>query len=121
MWPPGPGEPLTPADVSAVNSLQGQLKTVQFVSKVQDAGRSPDGQAVQLVVLATQNGGNQNQATDLVDGLRAKITQAHLPSGLQAHLAGDIAVQVDQQKASGNQGNEVQDLSSVSSSSCCWC
>jgi RND superfamily putative drug exporter len=107
------GGPLTPADISAMSSLQAQLKTVKFVSKVQDAGRSPDGRAEQLVVLATQNGGGQNQVTDLVDDLRAKITQAHLPAGLQAHLAGDIAVQVDQQKASGNQGNEVQDLSSV--------
>jgi RND superfamily putative drug exporter len=107
------GAPMTPADISAMTALQGQLKTVKFVSKVLDAGRSPDGQAEQLLVLASQNGGGQNEALDLVDQLRAKISQAHLPAGLQAHLAGDIAVQVDQQKASGNQGTEVQDLSSV--------
>jgi RND superfamily putative drug exporter len=106
------GGQMTPADLSAVTGLQGQLKTVKYVEKVLDAGRSPDGQAEQLLVLANQNGGN-NEAEDLVDALRAKITQANLPAGLQTHLAGDIAVQVDQQKASGNQGNEVQDLSSV--------
>jgi putative drug exporter of the RND superfamily len=107
------GAQLSPADVTALNTLQGELRTVPTVSKVLDAGRSADGQAEQLVVLATQGGGNQNQQTDLVNGLRAKIVQAGLPAGLQVHLAGDVAIQVDQQKASGNQGNEVQDLSIV--------
>jgi RND superfamily putative drug exporter len=64
-------------------------------------------------VLAQQGGGNQNQALDLVNALRAKIAHAGLPAGLQVHLAGDVAIQVDQQKASGNQGNEVQDLSAI--------
>jgi RND superfamily putative drug exporter len=107
------GSPLTPADVAATTALQQQLRTVPTISRVLDLGRSADGQAVQLVVLAEQGGGNQNQETDLVNALRAKIAQARLPSGLQAHLAGDVAIQVDQQKASGNQGNTVQDLSIV--------
>ena len=72
---------------------------------------SSDGHAIQLVVLAQQGGGNQNYATDLIDGLRAKIAQADLPAGLQAHLAGDVAAQVDQQKASGNTGNKIELLS----------
>ncbi len=57
--------------------------------------------------------GNQNHDTDLVNALRAKISQAHLPAGLQAHLAGDIAIQVDQQKASGNTGNQLESLSAL--------
>jgi RND superfamily putative drug exporter len=107
------GSPLTPADVTALTALAHQLRTVPTVSQVLEAGRSAGGNAEQLVVLATQGGGNQNQQTDLVNALRAKIAQAGLPAGLQAHLAGDVAIQVDQQKASGNQGNEVQDLSIV--------
>ncbi len=103
--------PLTHADISAVAALPARLKAVSGVAKVQDAGVSGDGHAFQLVVLAQQGGGNQNYATDLIDGLRAKIAQAHLPAGLQAHLAGDIAAQVDQQKASGNTGNKVELLS----------
>jgi RND superfamily putative drug exporter len=103
--------PLTHADISAVAALPARLKAVSGVAKVQDAGVSGDGHAFQLVVLAQQGGGNQNYATDLIDGLRAKIAQAHLPAGLQAHLAGDIAAQVDQQKASGNTGNKVEALS----------
>ena len=71
------------------------------------------------MVLARFSGG-QNQDTNLVNGLRAEITQAQLPAGLQAHLAGDLAIQVDQQKASGNTGNQLESLSPCSSS-CCWC
>jgi RND superfamily putative drug exporter len=65
------GAPLTPADVTALAALQHQLGTVPGVSRVQDLGRSPDGQAEQLQVLAQASGGNQSQQTDLVDGLRA--------------------------------------------------
>ena len=45
--------------------------------------------------------------------MRAKIASAGLPAGLQAHLAGSIAVQVDQQKASGNTGNQVEEFSAL--------
>jgi putative drug exporter of the RND superfamily len=103
--------PLTAADTTALTGLPARFKTVAGVSKVLDAGRSPDGHAEQLVVLVQQGGGNANYETDLVNGLRAQITKADLPAGLQVHLAGDIAAQVDQQKASGNTGNKIQALS----------
>jgi RND superfamily putative drug exporter len=105
------GAQLTPADVTAITAMTPTLKTVPGVAKVLDAGRSANGQAEQLIVLARQGGGNQNYATDLINGLRAKIAQAHLPAGLQAHLAGDVAAQVDQQKASGNTDAKLQALS----------
>jgi putative drug exporter of the RND superfamily len=105
--------PLTPADVTALTALRGRLASVSGVKRVLDAGTSPDGHAEQLVVLAVQAGGNPNATTDLVDALRAQIAQAHLPAGLQTHLAGDVAVQVDQQKASGNTGNKVQDYAAL--------
>jgi RND superfamily putative drug exporter len=107
------GAPLTAADAGALTSLRADLGKVASVSKVIDLGRSADGQAEQLVVLASQAGGGQNQVTTLVDSLRATIAQAGLPAGLTAHLAGSVAVQVDQQKASGSTGSQVQDLSSL--------
>jgi RND superfamily putative drug exporter len=104
--------PLTPADVTALTALQPELKSVAGVSKVLDAGISPDGHAEQIVVLASQlNGGNPDAALDLVNALRAKIAHAGLPAGLQVHLAGDLAAAVDQQKASGATGNRVETLS----------
>ena len=96
------GSPLTPADVTALTALQGRLRSVSGVVRVIDAGRSPGGHAEQLVVLTQQGGGNQSQETAVVNGLRAKISGSGLPAGLNAHLAGSVATQVDQQKASGN-------------------
>jgi RND superfamily putative drug exporter len=107
------GAPLTPADVTALTGLRADLGKVATVSKVLDLGRSSDGHAWQLVVLAQQAGGGPNQTTDLVDSLRTAISHAGLPAGLQAHLAGAIAVQVDQQKASGNTGNQVEQYSAL--------
>ena len=108
-----PGAPLTPADIAAMTALQGKLRSVTGVENVLYLGISPDGHAEQLVVLAMQAGGNPNATTDLVNALRAKIAQAGLPAGLQVHLAGDLAIQVDQQKASGNTGNKVQDYAAI--------
>jgi RND superfamily putative drug exporter len=103
--------PLTPSDVTALTSMQSTFHSVHGVEKVLDAGQSKDGRAEQFVVLAQQGGGNANYETDLVDGLRAKISKAGLPAGLQAHLAGDFAAQVDQQKSSGNTDSKLQLLS----------
>jgi putative drug exporter of the RND superfamily len=103
--------PLTSADLSALTTLRSTLHSVPGVVQVVDGGLSTGGHAEQIVALVRQGGGNQNYATDLVDGLRAKIAQAGLPAGLQAHLAGSIAAQVDQQQASGNTGNKLQLLS----------
>jgi RND superfamily putative drug exporter len=103
---------LTSADVAALAHLQTNLASVPGITKVVNGGRSPDGQAEQLIAMAQFAGsGNQEWATNLVNGLRAQITRTSLPPGLHAHVAGDLAVQVDQQKASGNTSNRVQGLS----------
>ncbi|MGH3274846.1 MAG: MMPL family transporter [Streptosporangiaceae bacterium] len=108
------GGQLTPADVTALTSLQQQLTSVPGIQMVKDVGRSANGQAEQLLALASQaGGGNQNYAKDLISAMRAKMSGAGLPAGLRVHLAGDTAVQVDEQNASGNTGSEVQNLSLV--------
>ena len=81
------GSPLTAADVTAVTSLKGQLSNVRQRQQGHRRRPLPDGHAWQLIVLASQAGGSQNQITDLVDSLRATIAHAGLPAGLQAHLA----------------------------------
>ena len=103
---------LTPADIASIDRLQAGLATVPDVGKVVNAGRSSDGQAEQLVALARFAGsGNPTWAKNLIGAMRAQIAKAGLPAGLHAHVAGDLAVQVDQQKASGNTSNRVQGLS----------
>jgi RND superfamily putative drug exporter len=106
--------PLTPADIAALTTMGRKIAADPNIKQVKDVGQSANGQAVQVLALASgANGGNQNYALDLVNGLRARIASSGLPAGLRAHLAGDTAVQVDEQKASGNTGNKVQDLSLV--------
>ncbi len=103
---------LTPADIAALDHLQARLATVAGIARVINAGRSPDGEAEQLVAMARLAGsGNPDYAKDLIDGLRAQIVAAHLPAGLSAHVTGDLAVQVDQQNEAGGTSNRVQALS----------
>jgi RND superfamily putative drug exporter len=109
--------PLTSADTAAITRLARELRSVPGVKRVIDLGASPlkastPGQADQLLTLASQIGGNASAATSLIDNMRAKIDTG-LPAGLSAHLAGSLATQVDQQKANGNQGNRVQNLSAI--------
>jgi putative drug exporter of the RND superfamily len=64
-------------------------------------------------VLTNVSQNDQGAMSTLVDQLRSTITAAGPPAGLQVHLAGQVAVNVDQQKQSGNTGNEVQDVAFV--------
>lgn len=108
------GQALTTADRTAISALLAKLEKVPTVVAARDAGTSPDGQAEQLVVLSNlqQGAGNDNSAKTLVDNLRAAISQTNLPAGLEAHVAGQVASQVDTQAQSGVQGNKI-DLISI--------
>jgi putative drug exporter of the RND superfamily len=106
--------PLTAADQSWLQQLQQDLGQVKTVVKVRDLGRSPDGQAAQLQVLSdVSQGGTGSGMTTLVKDLRAAIAKANPPSGLDVHLAGAVAINVDQQAKSGNTDNQIQLLSIV--------
>ena len=104
---------LTAADVSYLNTLRQDFRSVPTVVRANDLGRSHDGQAEQLQVLSDVSQGDQAGITKLVDNLRAAITRAGPPPGLQVHLAGAVAVQVDQQKESGATGNQEEALTVV--------
>ncbi len=104
---------LTSADVAWLSTLQRDLRTVPTVVAVRDLGRSADGQAEQLQVLSDVGGGDQAGQTTLINNLRAEIKKAAPPPGLQVHLAGDIAINVDQQAKSGTTGNQVEGVAVV--------
>jgi len=104
---------LTAADQAWLSSLQSSLRTVPTVVSVRDLGRSSDGQAEQLQVLSNVSQNDENAVTDLINNLRAQITRAGPPPGLQVHLAGQVAINVDQQKQSGSTGNSVQDIALI--------
>jgi len=109
---------LTAADQAWLTGLSNDFLKVQTVVKVHDLGVSQPsatvpGQAAQLQVLSDVNQGDQNAITDLVDNLRTAIKDANPPPGMQVHLAGQIAINVDQQKQSGNTGSQVQFVSII--------
>src|ERR1700722_3788680 len=104
---------LSTADTAWLSTLQTDIGSVPTVVKVRDVGRSADQQAEQLEVLSDVSGGNQAAQTTLVKDLRDQITKSGPPAGLQVHLAGDIAINVDQQAKSGTTGNQVEFLSAA--------
>jgi len=104
---------LTTADAVWLSTLQHDLGSVPTVVSVHDLGRSADQQAEQLQVLSDVSGGNQDAQTTLIKDLRAQITKAGPPAGLQVHLAGEVAINVDQQTKSGTTGNQVELLSAL--------
>ena len=96
------GGPLTAADVQALAGLRAGLTTVPGVNRVLDLGRSQDGRAGLLLAEARVGGGMMSGASKtLIGAIRAKIAAAQLPPGLEAHLAGDLAGQVDQNAKGG--------------------
>jgi RND superfamily putative drug exporter len=107
------GAPLTAADQAWLTGLQKDLRAVHTVTLVRDLGVSPDGHAVQVEALSNVSQGDSTAVTNLVGGLRSAISRAGPPQGLSVHLAGAIPVAVDQQKQTGNTGNQIQGLSVV--------
>ena len=104
---------LTSQDTTWLAGLQQDLRKVPTVVSVKDLGRSSDQQAEQLQVMSSVGGGDAEGQTTLVNNLRAAIAKAAPPAGLQAHLAGDVAINVDQQKKSGTTGNQVEGLAVI--------
>jgi RND superfamily putative drug exporter len=105
----------TPADQAFLGTLETDLGKVPTVTKVRALGESAvpgphgvAGQAAQIQVLSNVSQSDQGAMTDLVKNLRSSITAAGPPAGMQVHLAGELAINVDQQKQSGNTGSQVQ-------------
>jgi putative drug exporter of the RND superfamily len=103
------------ADQAWLSTLVSDLGKVPTAVKVRELGQSPvpgpggaAGQAAQLQVLSNVNTSDQNPMTNLIDNLRTTIAHASPPPGMQVHLAGQLAINVDQQKQSGNTGNQLQ-------------
>jgi RND superfamily putative drug exporter len=88
--------PLTAADAVAVTQVERAVRQVPGVSSVRDAGTSPDGLAARAVVTVPGSvSSNNSAATDAVQRIRAAMAHAGAPAGLDLHLAGPLAVDVD--------------------------
>jgi len=110
----------TPADQAWLGTLATDLGKVATVTKVNALGESAvpgphgvAGQAAQLQVLSNVSQSDQTAQNNLIASLRSAIASSSPPTGVQAHLAGQIAINVDQQKQSGNTGSQVQGVAFV--------
>lgn len=99
--------PLTAADDAALARLTGAVKHVPDVTEIRDQGVSADGQARQIFVGISGAAFGQ-KATDIVKGIRDAIQKAALPQGLNAHLTGNLAADVDSQNANSKGRNNTQ-------------
>jgi putative drug exporter of the RND superfamily len=103
------------ADQAWLTTLTTDLSKVATVTRARELSESAvpgpngaTGQAAQIQVLSNVSQNDQGAMTNLVKNLRSAITAAGPPPGVQVHLAGQLAINVDQQNQSGNTGNEVQ-------------
>lgn len=96
------------ADKAAVARLAGELGKVPTVKKVQFLAESPDGRAVELLVVATKSPFDQIGVNNLVDNLQSAIARSGVPPDLRVNLAGALATNVANQRQSGKTGNRIQ-------------
>jgi len=88
--------PLTTADAAAMSEVEQAVREVPGVASVKDGGTSPDGRAAQAVVTVPGSVSSNNSAeTDVVHRIRAAMAHTGAPPGLDLHLAGPLAVEVD--------------------------
>jgi RND superfamily putative drug exporter len=103
------------ADQAYLGTLATDLGKVPTVVKAREIGQSQvpgphgvDGQAAQIQVQSDVSTGNETAVNGLIDNMRAAIAASSPPAGMQVHLTGQFAINVDQQKQSGKTGNQVQ-------------
>ncbi len=98
-----------------LTSELGQVPTVIKVQTLRESavpGRAP-GQAASLQVTSDVSQNNEAALTTLIENLRTAIAQAAPPAGMQVHLTGAVAINVDQQKQSGTTGNQLQSVAAL--------
>jgi RND superfamily putative drug exporter len=92
---------LTAEDNAALDRIEQQIRGIDKVKVVADLGVSQDGAARQALVQAAVvafTGGPEAQG--VVDAIRATFTGPGVPAGLDIHLTGQLATQVDTVAAS---------------------
>ncbi|HEV2348138.1 MAG TPA: MMPL family transporter [Actinocrinis sp.] len=87
------GSALSASDLTAITGLEKSFAAVHNVLGVKDAGLSSGGQAdlVNLYIPNNRAAQNQSETDGILSDIGTTITQANLPSGLQAHVSGTAA------------------------------
>jgi len=103
---------LTAADNGALDTVETNVRGLANVKAVVDLGISRDGAARQVLIEAAvpQFAGGAGGASTLVEAIR-QAAAAAAPAGLEVHLTGEIAAQVDAAQSSGTSQGRTQNLS----------
>jgi putative drug exporter of the RND superfamily len=101
------GGKLSSGDNAALQNLVNNVKKTKEITEVDDLGPSADGQAHEYLV-GVSGAAFGNGAFKIVDDLRDTIHKSGLPSGLKAHLTGDLAASVDQENANSSGRNKTE-------------
>lgn len=96
---------LTKADIAELDKIVADIKTVNGVTDTRQNGISADGRAVEYSIGLGERAQGQ-EAIKLADEVRAKMKTT--TAGLKIHLAGEMAQQVDTQKAHSNTSSKTE-------------
>jgi putative drug exporter of the RND superfamily len=98
---------LTAADKAASARLSSSISKVSAVTEIRDLGVSADGRADQFIIGLSGDAFGE-QATTIIQNIRTNMASVHLPSGLHANMAGELAAAVDQQTANNSGKNKTE-------------
>jgi putative drug exporter of the RND superfamily len=102
------GARLTAADRAAIARELAAAQGVPNVVAAREVGVSADGQAAQIRVRVAASAQNLSVQKQVVGGLQSSFARAGAPSGLQMHLAGQIATAVASQNSTNRAGKQIQ-------------
>jgi len=103
---------LTAVDNAALTRIEAAVRHAQGVNEIREAGVSADGQARQ-VFIGINGDAFGNKALDVAKDIRAKIRSVSLPAGMEVHLTGDFAANVDAANANQKGRNNTEGLTVI--------
>ncbi len=106
------GGPLTPADQAAITRAETAAGAVKHVRFVHDQGVSADGHARKALV-GIDVSPSDSRAGGVVDRLRSELSTSGAPAGLQLHLTGAVASNVDNSRAAADANKLTSILTNV--------
>lgn len=98
---------LTPEDNTAIAKLVEKVGKVKEVTEVRDMGISADGQAREYFIGISGAAFGQ-EAFTIGENISDAVRQSTLPKGVQAHLTGELAAELDQAKANKSSQNKTE-------------
>jgi putative drug exporter of the RND superfamily len=102
--------PLTAADQAAIDRVEARVRAMPNVKLVRDLAVSQDGEARQSLIEADVPADGTGAGATLVDDIRTVFGKVDAPPGLTFHLTGQLATDVDLQRAYAATQNNTQNL-----------